>query len=228
MQCRCWGSILLHAARHIQTSKQDSSSWRWTSPSRPFDSALSAVIDLADTLNSSLGEFLDLTEAAQAAELSEGDTTYSVAAAASEAGTLRQWQAHSGSRTGAAVRLGLAGASSGADARQNSAALPEAATSARQEAYLGVASRMAMQARAVAGEAVKLAMLLDSQQEINIDPSYQTLLQQIAEAAGAVSSVAADIAQPGEWIVEEGLDSSSSNNSTNNNSSSMNGAAGPN
>lgn len=66
-------------------------------------------------------------------------------------------------------------------------------------AAMAVASQMSQQALTVASEALRLAALLETQ---GSDPTYITLLRQIEEAAYSVSIVAADIAEPGVWLVD--------------------------
>lgn len=92
----------------------------------------------------------------------------------------------------------LAATVSAADATFNAAGSIE-------QAYLGAASRMSQQAMQVAAEALRLATLLESQQEHGVDPTYSMLLQQIAEAARAVSAAADIAAEPGQWL-EEAVD----------------------
>lgn len=148
--------------------EQDDSSRRWSRTARPFDAALTTVINLADTLSLATR---DLTAAAAAAELDSDEPT-----SLQEMGT-------------------LAATASAADAAF------EAAGSIEQ-AYLGAASRMSQQAMQVAAEALRLATLLETQQEHDVDPTYSMLLQQIAEAARAVSAAADIAAEPGQWVEE--------------------------
>jgi hypothetical protein len=77
-----------------------------------------------------------------------------------------------------------------------------------EQAYLGAASRMSQQAMQMAAEALRLATMLESQQEHEVDPTYSMLLQQIAEAARAVSAAADIAAEPGQWLEEAGDEAS--------------------
>lgn len=148
--------------------QDDSSSRRWSRTARPFDAALTTVINLADTLSLATR---DLTAAAAAAELDSDEPT-----SLQEMGT-------------------LAATASAADAAFDAAGSIE-------QAYLGAASRMSQQAMQVAAEALRLATLLETQQEHDVDPTYSMLLQQIAEAARAVSAAADIAAEPGQWVEE--------------------------
>jgi hypothetical protein len=155
----------------VEEEQDDSSSnRRWSRTARPFDAALTTVINLADTLSLATR---DLTAAAAAAEL---DGEAAGIASLQEMGT-------------------LAATASATDAAFNAAGSIE-------QAYLGAASRMSQQAMQMAAEALRLATLLESQQEHDVDPTYSMMLQQIAEAARAVSAAADIAAEPGQWLEE--------------------------
>lgn len=158
--------------------------------SGPFQSALSSIVNVADTLSLATAELLDLTAADTSGQQASATAGLAPAGSRTTAVQLHSWSTHSN----ASQTLVSAALSAAADSGKEQ--LQEADSS--QLAAMGVAHRMSQEALAVASEALKMAALLESQ---DVDPSYTALLQQIEAAARSVSVVAGDIAQPGVWVV---------------------------
>lgn len=159
--------------------------------SSPFQSALSSIVSVADTLSVATGELLDLTATRNCSSSNSCSGYAESVVVTSEVPTLHIHRR--GMHRSAEQTLVSAALSATAGREQLQEADPY------HLAAMNAAHQMSQQALAVASEALKLAALLESQEVV--DPSYAALVQQIEAAARNVSVAAGDIAQPGVWLV---------------------------
>lgn len=146
-----------------------------------FDAVLLSIIHITDELSLAADSLLDLTAAM---DPTAGNSSMELASTSNS------------SSTGAAALSGSLHLTPILhQASTAPAALDPSPGHQQQGEDASTAHRMSRQALAMATEALKLATLLEGQQD-GCDPANQELLQQIAAAARLVSVMAADIVQP--------------------------------
>lgn len=163
--------------------------------SSPFEVTLNSIVNIADTLSLATDQLLEITAAEDAGFILNASKP-SDSSKAAESSAPRYISSSSLTVIPQHSLLHEALAAAAVHGREQ---LQEADPA--NLAAMGVAHRVSQQALAIATEALKLAALFDSQEA---DQSYQSLLQQIEEAACSVATAAADIAQPGVWVMQEG------------------------
>jgi len=161
---------------------------------RPFDVVLLSIVRVTDDLSNAADSLLELMELTAAADstlagdagdlLNLSNNGSSISSTSQAAGAVQLTQILHSSTAPSAPALADAG---------GSLQLP----AADRQIGASTGQRMSQQALAVAAEALRLATLLEGQQD-GCDPAEQELLQQVAAAARLVSILAADIVQPAE------------------------------